>query len=108
MSLADDLANYMNAHGQDAIAPRAAEVVIVGETHQSFWGGGEFRTEVMTRVVRELLNDQRFRYFGHESFQNAGPVRQAIRDYWLCHVLPPEFDPDAPGADAMDLQKVGA
>jgi hypothetical protein len=108
MSLADDLANYMNARGHTSITPRAAEVVIVGETHESLWGGGEFRTEVMTRVVRELLKDQRVRYFGHESFQNAGPVRQAIRDYWLRHVLPPDFDPDAPDADSIDLQKVGA
>lgn len=108
MSLADDLAKYMDDRGHGAITPRNAEVVIVAETHASLWGGGEFRTEVMTRVVRELLKDQRFRYFGHESFQNAGAVRQAIRDYWLRHVLPPNFDPDAPDADSMDLQKIGA
>jgi hypothetical protein len=108
MALADDLRNYMNAHGHASITPAAAEVVIVAEIHQHLLGFGGFRTTAMTRVVSELLKDQRFRYFGNESFQNAGPVRQAIRDYWLRHVLPPHFDPDAPGADAMDEQEAGA
>jgi hypothetical protein len=42
--------------------------------------------------VRELLNDRRFRYFASEYFQNAGPVRQAFRDYWLRAALPPDFE----------------
>jgi hypothetical protein len=108
MSLADDLAKYMDDHGDAAIKPRNAEVVIVAEIHQHLNGFGEFRTTAMRRVVSELLKDQRFRYFGNESFQNAGSVRQAIRDYWLRHVLPPGFDPHASGTDAMDAQEQGA
>jgi hypothetical protein len=107
MSLADDLAKYMDDRGHASITPASEEVVIVAEIHQHLMGFGEFRTTAITRVVHELLIDRRFRYFGHESFQNAGPVRQAIRDYWLRKVLPAEFDPDAPGADAMDPQKIG-
>jgi hypothetical protein len=59
------------------------------------------------RLVRELLTDQRFRYFGNESFQNAGPARHAIRDYWVHATLPPGYDSTAPGAAAMDAQEVG-
>jgi len=110
MSLADDLAKYMDNHGHAAITPRAAEVVIVGERHQHlrFGGFGEFRTVAVRRVVSELLIDQRFRYFGNESFMNAGPARQAVRDYWLRHRLPPDFDLHASGVDAMDREKVVA
>jgi hypothetical protein len=57
--------------------------------------------------VRELLTDQRFRYFGNEWFQNAGPVRRGVRDYWLRSALLPGFDSMAPGAAAMDVQEVG-
>jgi len=109
MALDDDLRNYMNVHGQAAIALGAAEVVIVGESHAFLKSHvGDFRTTAMTRVVRDLLKDQRFRYFGNESFQNAGPVRQAIRAYLQTGALPPDFDAAAPGADAMDFQEVGA
>jgi hypothetical protein len=109
MSLADDLAKYMDDHGNAAITPRTAEVVIVGEAHQHLTGFGEFRTTSMRRVVSELLKNQRFRYFGNESFQNAGPVRQAIRDYWLRHVLLPGFGPHTPDPDDdREAQEVGA
>ena len=109
MALDDDLRNYMNVHGQAAIALGAAEVVIVGETHAYLTSNvADFLTTAMTRVLRDLLKDQRFRYFGNESFQNAGPVRQAIRAYLQTGVLPPDFDAAAPGANAMDVQKIGA
>src|SRR5712671_4320528 len=103
MTLRDDLRAYILANGRPAITLGAAEVVIVGETHGFLTA--PIRTTAMRRLVRELLGDPRFRYFGNESFLNAGPVRQAIRDYWLRAVLPPEFDPAAPGADAMDDQE---
>src|SRR5712671_2374793 len=105
MTLRDDLRAYILANGRPAITLGAAEVVIVGETHGFLTA--PIRTTAMRRLVRELLGDPRFRYFGNESFLNAGPVRQAIRDYWLRAVLPPEFDPAAPGADAMDDQERG-
>jgi hypothetical protein len=109
MALDDDLRNYMNVHGQAAIALGAAEVVIVGETHAYLTSHvADSLTTAMTRVLRDLLKDQRFRYFGNESFQNAGPVRQAIRAYLQTGALPPDFDAAAPGADAMDVQKIGA
>src|SRR5712671_3353536 len=105
MTLRDDLRAYILANGRPTITLGAAEVVIVGETHGFLTA--PIRTTAMRRLVRELLGDPRFRYFGNESFLNAGPVRQAIRDYWLRAVLPPEFDPAAPGADAMDDQERG-
>ncbi len=83
-------------------------MVIVGESHGFLKSNaGAIRTTAMTRLVRELLGDPRFRYFGNESFQNAGPVRQAIRDYWQRAVLPPQFDAAAPGAAAMNAQEAG-
>jgi hypothetical protein len=60
------------------------------------------------RLVRELLSDQRFRYFGNEWFQNAGPIRHAIRDYWARAALGPTFNPASPADNAMDDQHVGA
>jgi hypothetical protein len=108
MALDDDLRNYMNAHGQPAIALGAEEVVIVGETHAYLTSNvADLLTTAMTRLVRDLLKDQRFRYFGNESFQNAGPVRKSIRAYWQTAALPPDFDAAAPGA-ATDVQEIGA
>jgi hypothetical protein len=108
MTLRDDLQNYIAANGRATIDLGAAEVVIVGELHGRLRSNvAAIRTTAMTRLVRELLANQHFRYFGNESFLNAGPVRQAIRDYWLRTVLPPQFDAAAPGAAAMDAQQVG-
>ena len=109
MTLRDELLNYMARNGRDAIALEKPEVVIVGENHgQLDWYGDAIRTTVMMRLVRELLTDQRFRYFGNESFQNAGPVRHAIRDYWVHAALPPGFvDNTGPGAATKDAQELG-
>jgi hypothetical protein len=108
MTLRDDLLNYMARNGRDAIALENPNVVIVGELHGHLRSNdAAVRTTAMMRLVRELLVDQRFRYFGNESFQNAGPVRHAIRDYWGHAALPPGFDNTAPGAAAMDAQEVG-
>jgi hypothetical protein len=108
LALRDDLLNYIARYGQDTITLEKPGVVIVGEAHAFLRrNDAAVRTTAMTRLVRELLADQRFRYFGNESFLNAGPTRQAIRDYWLRAVLPPEFDNAAPDAAAMDQQEVG-
>ncbi len=108
MTLRGDLLNYMARNGRDSIALGESEVVMVAELHARLRTNvGAARTPVMLRLVRELLADQRFRYFGNESFQNAGPVRPAIRDYWVRAALPPGFDSAAPGAAAMDAQEVG-
>jgi hypothetical protein len=97
MTLRDDLLNYMAANGRDTIALEAPEVVMIGEIHGYLASNAAaIRTTAMTHLVRELLADQRFRYFGNESFQNAGPVRHDIRDYWVRAVLPPEFDNAVP------------
>jgi hypothetical protein len=108
MTLRDDLRDYMAANGRATTALGTVEVVIIGESHALLRSNATaIRTTAMTRLVRELLHDPRFRYFGNESFLNAGPIRQAIRDYWLHAVLPPEFDGAAPGADDMDAQEAG-
>jgi hypothetical protein len=108
VTLRDDLLNYMARNGRDAIALERPNVVIIGETHGYLKSNSAaVRTTATVRLVRELLTDQRFRYFGSEYFQNAGPIRHAIRDYWVHHVLPPGFDSTAPGADAMDVQEAG-
>ena len=108
MTLRDDLLNYMARFGRDNIALEKPDVVMVAELHGHLRSNdAAVRTTAMTRVVRELLTDRRFRYFGNESFQNAGPVRPAIRDYWARTALPPNFDNAAPGAAAMDPNEVG-
>jgi hypothetical protein len=108
VALRDDLLDYMARNGRDSIPLEKSEVVIVAELHaRQSTNVGAARTPVMLRVVRELLADQRFRYFGNESFQNAGVVRPAIRDYWERAVLPPDFNSAAPGAAAMDAQEIG-
>jgi hypothetical protein len=43
--------------------------------------------------VRDLLRDQRYRFFGNESFFNAGAARGHTRRYLRHGVLPPPFDP---------------
>jgi hypothetical protein len=108
VALRDDLLDYMARNGRDSIPLEKAEVVIVAELHARLSTNvGAARTPVMLRVVRELLADQRFRYFGNESFQNAGVVRPAIRDYWERAALPPDFNRAAPGAAAMNAQEIG-
>ena len=108
MTLRDDLLNYMARHGRDAIALERPEVVIIGELHGRLRSDvAAVRTTATVRLVRELLTDPRFRYFGNEHFQNAGPVRHAVRDYWVRAALLPRFDNTAPGADAIDAQVVG-
>ena len=82
---------------------------MVGELHAHLRSNDTAaRATATTRLVRELLTDQRFRYFGNEWFQNAGPIKHAVRDYWVRTALGPAFDPAAPGAAAMDDQHVGA
>jgi hypothetical protein len=109
MTLRDDLMNYIARNGQGRIELDRPEVVMVGELHAHLRSNDTAaRATATTRLVRELLTDQRFRYFGNEWFQNAGPIRHAVRDYWVRTALGPAFDPAAPGAAAMDDQHVGA
>ena len=109
MTLRDELLNYMARNGRDAIALEKPEVVIVGEWHGYITSDeAAVRTAATVRLLRELLADPRFRYFGNELFQNAGPVRPAIRDYWVHAALPPRFVHNtAPGAAPMDVQEIG-
>jgi hypothetical protein len=109
MALSDDLRDYMAKHGQAATKLESdAPVVIIGETHGFLKSdAAAIRTTAMTRLVRELLNDPRYRYFGNESFQNAGAVRRGIRDYWMRGVLPPEFTAGNAADEALDTQEVG-
>ena len=109
MTLRDELLNYMARNGRDAIALEKPEVVIVGEIHGYLTSDeAAVRTAATMRLLRELLADPRFRYFACELFQNAGPVRPAIRDYWLHAALPPRFVHNtAPGAAPMDVQEIG-
>jgi hypothetical protein len=109
MTLRDDLLNYMARHGRGAIDLDRPEVVMVGEFHAHLRSNDTaVRATATTRLVRELLADQRFRYFGNEWFQNAGPIRHAIRDYWSRAALGPTFNPASPVDDAMDDEHVGA
>ena len=109
MTLRDELLNYMARNGRDAIALEKPEVVIVGEVHGYLTSDeAAVRTAATVRLLRELLTDPRFRYFACELFQNAGPVRPAIRDYWVHAALAPRFvDNTAPGAAPMDAQEIG-
>jgi len=109
VTLRDELLNYMARNGRDAIALEKPEVVIVGEVHGYLTSDeAAVRTAATMRLLRELLADPRFRYFACELFQNAGPVRPAIRDYWVHAALAPRFvDNTAPGAAPMDVQEIG-
>jgi len=109
VTLRDELLNYMARNGRDAIALEKPEVVIVGEIHGYLTSDeAAVRTAATMRLLRELLADPRFRYFACELFQNAGPVRPAIRDYWVHAALAPRFvDNTAPGAAPMDVQEIG-
>ncbi len=108
MTLRDELLNYMARNGRDAIALEKPEVVIVGEFHGYLTSDEAAVRTAAVRLVRELLTDPRFRYFACELFQNAGPVRPAIRDYWVHAALAPRFvDNTAPGAAPMDVQEIG-
>jgi hypothetical protein len=108
VTLRDDLLNYMARNGRDTIALEKPEVVIIGEIHGYLTSNdAAVRTTATVRLVRELLTDPRFRYFGSEYFQNAGPIRHAVRDYWERAALAPRFDNTAPGAATMDVQEVG-
>jgi len=109
VTLRDELLNYMARNGRDAIALEKPEVVIVGEIHGYLTSDeAAVRTAATMRLLRELLADPRFRYFACELFQNAGPVRHGVRDYWLHAALAPRFvDNTAPGAAPMDVQEIG-
>jgi hypothetical protein len=106
VALSDDLRSYIAAHGKATTAIGSdADAVIVGEYHGFFNSElAAVRTTAMTRLVRELLKDARYRYFANESFLNAGPVRKGLHEYWQRGTLPPTLDGD--GQD-MDVQEVG-
>lgn len=92
MALTDDLRKYISEHGRPE-APKFSEsrVVIVGEYHGH---AAIARLNVSLRLLRHLLRDGRYRFFGNESFLNAGPIRRGVREYLGQGKLPPPFNPD--------------
>ena len=86
MALAEDLRQYISQHGR-AETPAVAEsrVVIVGEYHG---------TREVVKFLQKLLRDRRYKFFGNESFLNAGVAQQGVRDYWRQSKLPPPFNPN--------------
>jgi hypothetical protein len=106
-SLSDSLKDYISKNGRDTISfDKSPTLVIVGEIHAFLTGDpASIRTAASVRVLRELLKNQRFRYFGNESFNNAGPIRRSVRQYWETGTLPPKFDPK--DAAVLDRTEIG-
>jgi hypothetical protein len=95
-TLTDKLRDHVAANGRASVTfDKPPTLVIVGEWHARLAGDpSSVRATASVRLLKELLTDQRFRYFGNESFLNAGPVRLAIREYWRNKKLPPAFNPE--------------
>ena len=97
MALSDDLKDYIakNSDTKTAI-PDQHSVIIVGETHaptEDTTGKSAVRTNSSTRLVQELLFDPKFRYYGSEYLDNAGPERRSVRQFLRDGTLPPKYDP---------------
>ena len=106
MALRDDLTAYIAQHGRPKLAvAEKHNVAIIGETH-AFLGSdvSAIRAAATVRLLLELLGNPRYRYFGNESFLNAGPVRRGVQDYWRRATLPPPFDPTLTN---LDIQEIG-
>lgn len=91
MALIDDLKGYVSKFGSPTTDITAKHTVaIVGEIHASAWNNTSLvRATAATRLVLELLQNKRYRYFGNEHFSNAGPVRLGVREYLRSATLPP-------------------
>lgn len=106
MALSDDIRNYIAANGRATVAvAEAPDVLIVAEIHARLAQPPSVRAFASVAVLRELLRNPTFRWFANESFMNAGPIRQAVRDYWQKGSLPPAFDPATRGT--MDVTEIG-
>jgi len=97
MALSDDLKDYIaqNSDTKTSI-PDQHVVVIVGETHaptEDITGKSAVRTKTSTRLVQELLFDPKYRYYGSEYLDNAGPERRSVRQFLHDGTLPPQYDP---------------
>jgi hypothetical protein len=105
-TLSDTLKDYVSKNGRDALPlDKSPTLVIVGEIHAFLTGDpASIRAAASVRVLKELLKDLRFRYFGNESFFNAVPIRRSVRRYWETGTLPPKFDPkDRPIPDRTEI-----
>jgi hypothetical protein len=108
MALSDDLKDYIakNSDTKTAI-PDQHSVIIVGETHaptEDTTGKSAVRTNSSTRLVQELLFDPKFRYYGSECLDNAGPERRSVRQFLRDGTLPPKYDPSK-DAGIGDVEK---
>jgi hypothetical protein len=97
MALSDDLKDYIakNSDTKTTI-PDQHVVVIVGETHaptEDTTGKSAVRTNSSTRLVQELLFDPKYRYYGSEYLDNAGPERRSVRQFLRDGIAPPRYDP---------------
>jgi hypothetical protein len=91
MAVLEDLRTYIASHGSAALPPiENPHVVIVGEFHSP---RAPDRRAISVQIVRKLLLDRQYRFFGNESFFNAGAARENTRQYLRHGVLPPPFDP---------------
>jgi hypothetical protein len=105
MALVDDLKDYvaLNATTETNITEKHS-VAIVAEIHAFLERtDSEIRTRATVRLLLELLNDVKYRYFANESYMNKGLVRTGVRAYVRDKSLPPAFDPKAAGVDLEDI-----
>ena len=108
MALSDDLKGYIAKNSDTkTVIPNKHSVIIVGETHaptEDTTGKSEVRTNSSTRLVQELLFDPKFRYYGSEYLDNAGPERRSVRQFLRDGKLPPKYDPSK-DAHIGDVEK---
>jgi hypothetical protein len=95
MARADEIRDYIARFGtSNTELTEKQSVAIAGETHKPIFNdAAEIRAAASVRLLLELLRNPRYRYFGNESFLNAGAVRLGVRAYWRAATLPPALDP---------------
>jgi hypothetical protein len=95
MALTDEIREYIARFGTPKTEiTEKHSVAIAGEIHKPIFNdAAEIRAAASVRLLLELLRDHRYRYFGNESFLNAGAVRLGVRAYWRAATLPPPLDP---------------
>jgi hypothetical protein len=107
MALIDDLKAYVTKNAQKRTdITEKHDTVVVGEWH-AFLNSEEpnLRTTAVVRLLLELFENTRYRYFANESYLNSGPVRAALRAYLRDQSLPPAFDSSQKDPDILETAR---
>jgi hypothetical protein len=107
MSLTEDLKAYITKNAKPGTdITEKHDAVIVGEVHARLRSEEpNIRTKAVVRLLLELLEDSRYRYFANESYLNAGAVRASVRSYLRDKSLPPAFDSKDKSLDEAEIAR---